>query len=83
MGGGDSFASGLIYGLLTADDLRAAVEFGAAHGALAMTTRGTRRWPAWPKWRHWRPGPAPASGGDNAGRVQIIAGGIWGAKRGL
>jgi 2-dehydro-3-deoxygluconokinase len=38
VGGGDSFASGLIYGLLTADDLRAAVEFGAAHGALAMTT---------------------------------------------
>jgi 2-dehydro-3-deoxygluconokinase len=40
VGGGDSFASGLIYGLLTADDLRAAVEFGTAHGALAMTTPG-------------------------------------------
>ncbi len=33
VGGGDSFASGLIYGLLTADDLRAAAELGTAHGA--------------------------------------------------
>ena len=39
VGGGDSFASGLIYGLLTGD-LQAAVEYGAAHGALAMTTPG-------------------------------------------
>jgi 2-dehydro-3-deoxygluconokinase len=41
VGGGDSFASGLIYGLLERDgDLRLAVEYGAAHGALAMTTPG-------------------------------------------
>ena len=40
VGGGDSFASGLIYGLLTGQGLRAAVELGAAHGALAMTTPG-------------------------------------------
>jgi 2-dehydro-3-deoxygluconokinase len=40
VGGGDSFASGLIYGLLTFDDLHRAVEYGAAHGALAMTTPG-------------------------------------------
>ena len=40
IGGGDSFASGLIYGLLTSDDLQRAVELGAAHGALAMTTPG-------------------------------------------
>jgi 2-dehydro-3-deoxygluconokinase len=40
VGGGDSFASGLIYGLMTAGDLGAAVEYGAAHGALAMTTPG-------------------------------------------
>jgi len=40
VGGGDSFASGLIYGLLTGADLQAAVEYGAAHGALAMTTPG-------------------------------------------
>ena len=39
VGGGDSFASGLIYGLLTGD-LAGAVEYGAAHGALAMTTPG-------------------------------------------
>jgi len=40
VGGGDSFASGLIYGLLTLNDPKKAVEYGAAHGALAMTTPG-------------------------------------------
>ena len=40
VGGGDSFASGLIYGLMTAEDPKLAVEYGAAHGALAMTTPG-------------------------------------------
>ncbi len=40
VGGGDSFASGLIFGLLTTGDLARAVEYGAAHGALAMTTPG-------------------------------------------
>jgi len=40
VGGGDSFASGLIYGLLVGLGLPAAVEYGAAHGALAMTTAG-------------------------------------------
>ncbi len=40
VGGGDSFASGLIYGLLTTGDAQEAVEYGAAHGALAMTTPG-------------------------------------------
>jgi 2-dehydro-3-deoxygluconokinase len=40
VGGGDSFASGLLYGLLELRDLAAAVEYGAAHGALAMTTPG-------------------------------------------
>lgn len=40
VGGGDSFASGLIYGLMELGDLHRAVEYGAAHGALAMTTPG-------------------------------------------
>lgn len=40
VGGGDSFASGLIYGLLAERGLQWAVECGAAHGALAMTTPG-------------------------------------------
>ena len=40
VGGGDSFASGLIYGLLATGDAAKAVEYGAAHGALAMTTPG-------------------------------------------
>jgi 2-dehydro-3-deoxygluconokinase len=40
VGGGDSFASGLLYGLLELGDVAAAVDYGAAHGALAMTTPG-------------------------------------------
>ena len=40
VGGGDSFASGLIYGLLNERGPQWAVECGAAHGALAMTTPG-------------------------------------------
>lgn len=40
VGGGDSFASGLIYGLMTYDDPAIAVNYGIAHGALAMTTPG-------------------------------------------
>src|SRR5205085_10161604 len=40
VGGGDSFASGLIYGFLMNKGAQYAVECGAAHGALAMTTPG-------------------------------------------
>jgi len=40
VGGGDSFASGLIYGFLSGAGPQAAVDYGAAHGALAMTTPG-------------------------------------------
>ena len=40
VGGGDSFASGLIYALLEGLGVGEAVEYGAAHGALAMTTPG-------------------------------------------
>lgn len=40
VGGGDSFASGLIYGFLAGQDPQWSVECGAAHGALAMTTPG-------------------------------------------
>jgi 2-dehydro-3-deoxygluconokinase len=40
VGGGDSFASGFIYGLLTGKDPQWALECGVAHGALAMTTPG-------------------------------------------
>lgn len=40
VGGGDSFASGLIAGLLDRQPLVTALEWGAAHGALAMTTPG-------------------------------------------
>ncbi len=40
VGGGDAFAAGLIYGLLSAKGLRWALDCGVAHGALAMTTAG-------------------------------------------
>jgi 2-dehydro-3-deoxygluconokinase len=35
-----SFASGLIYGLLSGRDVETALAYGVAHGALAMTTPG-------------------------------------------
>lgn len=40
VGGGDSFASGLIYGLLAGHDLEQSLRYAVAHGALAMTTPG-------------------------------------------
>ncbi len=40
VGGGDSFAAGFIYGLMKEKGVQNAVEYGAAHGALAMTTPG-------------------------------------------
>lgn len=40
VGGGDSFAAGLIFGLMEKNDLQIAVQYGNAHGALAMTTPG-------------------------------------------
>ncbi len=40
VGGGDGFASGMVYGMMTSDDPQWAVELGAAHGALVMTTPG-------------------------------------------
>ena len=40
VGGGDSFASGFAYGFLKHNDPAKAINSGAAHGALAMTTPG-------------------------------------------
>ena len=40
VGGGDSFASGLVHGILSGHSLNEAVTLGAAHGAIAMTTPG-------------------------------------------
>ena len=40
VGGGDSFASGLQFGFLEFGDAQKAVDYGAAHGALASTTPG-------------------------------------------
>ena len=40
VGGGDSFAAGLIYGLLRGKGIQWSLDCGVAHGALAMTTPG-------------------------------------------
>ncbi|MDL5364631.1 sugar kinase [Xanthomonas sp. NCPPB 2654] len=40
VGGGDAFVSGLIHGLLCNAGPQAAIDYAAAHGALAMTTPG-------------------------------------------
>ncbi len=40
VGGGDSFASGFLYGLISGKDPEWALECGVAHGALAMSTPG-------------------------------------------
>lgn len=40
IGGGDSFASGLIYGILAGKPIDWAMRCGVTHGALAMTTAG-------------------------------------------
>lgn len=40
VGGGDSFASGVIYGLMQGRGLKWSLDCGVAHGALAMTTAG-------------------------------------------
>lgn len=40
VGGGDSFASGFIYALLSGMDCKSALDYGICHGALAMTTPG-------------------------------------------
>ena len=40
VGGGDGFASGLAYAFMAGKDAQDAVEYGAAHGALVMTTPG-------------------------------------------
>ncbi len=40
VGGGDSFASGVQFGFMEFNDAQKAVEYGAAHGAIASTTPG-------------------------------------------
>jgi 2-dehydro-3-deoxygluconokinase len=52
VGGGDSFASGLIYGLLTGKDLAWSLDCGIAHGALAMTTAGDASMVTLPEVEH-------------------------------
>lgn len=40
VGGGDGFASGLIYGFMSYGDIKKSLDCGVAHGALVMTTPG-------------------------------------------
>ena len=40
VGGGDSFTSGIVYGFLSGKEPEQIIEYGAAHGTLAMTTPG-------------------------------------------
>lgn len=40
VGAGDSFASGLLYGLMQGNELKWSLDCGVAHGALTMTTAG-------------------------------------------
>jgi 2-dehydro-3-deoxygluconokinase len=40
VGGGDSFAAGLIHGLMEGRGMKWSMDCGVAHGALAMTTPG-------------------------------------------
>ena len=65
VGGGDSFASGLIYGLLSGQDPQWAVECGAAHGALAMTTPGDTTMATLKEVRQVMRASAPASRGKD------------------
>ena len=58
VGGGDSFASGFIYGLLSGKDAQWALECGVAHGALAMTTPGDTTMATLPEVLRAMTGPA-------------------------
>ena len=58
VGGGDSFASGLIYGLLSDADLETSLAYGVAHGALAMTTPGDTSMATLAEVEHVMPGGA-------------------------
>jgi 2-dehydro-3-deoxygluconokinase len=69
VGGGDGFASGLAYGFLEGKGPQAAVEYGAAHGALAMTTPG----------RHEHGARRGSRGGDEGerGEGDSVERGCW------
>jgi 2-dehydro-3-deoxygluconokinase len=49
VGGGDSFASGLIFGILANKPIDWALRCGVAHGALAMTTPGDTSMATYPE----------------------------------
>jgi 2-dehydro-3-deoxygluconokinase len=59
IGGGDSFASGLIFGLLEGFDVDRALAYGVAHGALAMTTPGDTSMATRPEVERLVAGKAP------------------------
>jgi 2-dehydro-3-deoxygluconokinase len=59
VGGGDSFASGFFYGLLNGHDAEAALGYGVAHGALAMTTPGDTSMATFDEVERLRRGASP------------------------
>ncbi|MBB1510975.1 sugar kinase [Tessaracoccus sp. MC1756] len=59
VGGGDSFASGVIFGLMSGESLQSSLELGAAHGALAMTTPGDTSMMSLEDVRHLAAGGSP------------------------
>jgi 2-dehydro-3-deoxygluconokinase len=59
IGGGDSFASGLIHGLLEGFEVETALAWGVAHGALAMTTPGDTSMASLPEVERLVAGRAP------------------------
>ena len=68
VGGGDAFASGLFFGLLTGEPPEECVKLGWAHGALATTFPATRRWRgSRTSARSRRAAPRASSGSQGAG----------------
>jgi 2-dehydro-3-deoxygluconokinase len=61
VGGGDSFASGLIYGFLNEKGADWAVNCGCAHGALAMTTPGDTTMATFDERAPWPPSRRPTA----------------------
>ena len=52
VGGGDGFAAGFFYGLLTGEPPEDAIKLGWAHGALLTTFPATPRWRPWGRCAH-------------------------------
>jgi 2-dehydro-3-deoxygluconokinase len=61
VGSGDAFVAGFIYGLLSGENLKFAVDCGTAHGVLAMTTVGDNSTATVPEIEHLMRGEGSAA----------------------